>query len=118
MNLLPLPENPYQVLGLERTASEAEVKQAYFTLVREHSPERDPEGFKRIRAAYEKLRASVARAQTDLLLIDEQPAALGSFQFQPYGQPALLHSPELLAGDLIALEALLLFEDALAASHD
>ncbi len=115
MNLLPLPENPYQVLGLERSASEAEIKQAYFALVREHSPERDPEGFKRIRAAYEKLRAGTARTQTDLFLIDEQPAALDNTRFQPYGQPAALYSPELLAGDVIALEALLLFEEALAA---
>lgn len=116
MNLLPLPENPYQVLGLERTASEAEVKQAYFTLVREHSPERDPEGFKRIRAAYEKLRASTARAQTDLLLIDERPAALDSRQFQTASQPVALLAPELLANDLLALEALLLLEEALATS--
>ena len=30
------------------TASAAEIKQAYFTQVRAHPPERDPEAFKRI----------------------------------------------------------------------
>src|SRR5437762_2662858 len=63
-------ENPYKVLGLERDASEAEIKRAYFTLVREHPPERDPDGFKRIRAAYEQLKTSSERAGTDLLLIE------------------------------------------------
>ena len=40
--------DPYRVLGLSRKATALEIKKAYFTLVREHSPERDPEGFKRI----------------------------------------------------------------------
>ena len=72
MNTL-LVDDPYQVLGLERDATEASIKQAYFSLVREHPPERDPAGFKRIRGAYEKLKASGERAGTDLLLIDDQP---------------------------------------------
>ena len=114
MNLLSLTENPYQVLGLERDASEAAIKQAYFALVREHSPERDPDGFKRIRAAYEKLRAGGARAQTDLLLVDEPAAALRAEQLQTYGVQWTPLTPEVMAGDLLALEALLLFEDALA----
>ncbi|MFN0120407.1 MAG: DnaJ domain-containing protein, partial [Blastocatellia bacterium] len=50
---LPPTDDPYQILGVERTASEAVIKQSYFALLREHSPERDPEGFKRIRSAYE-----------------------------------------------------------------
>ncbi|HEX4945628.1 MAG TPA: J domain-containing protein [Blastocatellia bacterium] len=111
MNLL-LPENPYKTLGLERTATAAEIKQAYFALVREHSPERDPEGFKRIRAAYEKLRASGERTQTDLFLIDEPTITFDATTMQrsPLEPPPL--TPELIQHDLLALEALLLLEEA------
>jgi curved DNA-binding protein CbpA len=60
--------DPYAVLGLTRGASLREVKRAYFTLVREHSPETSPDTFKLIRAAYEKLRTSDSKAETDLFL--------------------------------------------------
>jgi len=63
-----LSSNPYTVLGLDRGASAATIKQAYFTLVRTHPPEREPETFKRIRAAYERLRDPQARLETDMLL--------------------------------------------------
>jgi len=61
--------DPYAVLKLERTASAAEIKKAYFSLVREHPPERDPDTFKQIRAAYERLRDAEKRAETDMLLL-------------------------------------------------
>jgi curved DNA-binding protein CbpA len=56
-------------LELERTASSAEIKKAYFRLVRVHPPERDPEMFKRIRSAYERLRDPEQRTETDMLLL-------------------------------------------------
>ncbi|HZY42920.1 MAG TPA: J domain-containing protein [Anaerolineae bacterium] len=59
--------DPYGVLGIAHTASTEEVKKAYFALVRQHPPEKDPEAFKRIRAAYEQLRDPTQRQQTDLL---------------------------------------------------
>ncbi len=59
--------DPYAVLGIEHTASTEEVKKAYFALVRQHPPEKDPAAFKRIRAAYEQLRDPVQRQETDLL---------------------------------------------------
>ena len=59
--------DPYSVLGIAHTASTEEVKKAYFALVRQHPPEKDPEAFKRIRAAYEQLRDPTQRQQTDLL---------------------------------------------------
>ncbi len=111
MNLL-LPENPYKTLGLERTATAAEIKQAYFALVREHSPERDPEGFKRIRAAYEKLRSSGDRTQTDLFLMDDQTLKFDVTTMQRFATDPLPLTPELVKSDLLALEALLLLEEA------
>src|SRR5438874_2436044 len=66
--------DPYVTLGLARTATAAEVKAAYFALVREHPPERDPATFKQVRAAYERLRDPAARAETDMLLLESWPA--------------------------------------------
>ncbi len=47
--------NYYSTLGVERTADARAIKKAYFALVRVHSPEADPEGFQRLRVAYETL---------------------------------------------------------------
>lgn len=66
--------DPYAVLGIDRTASLDEIKQAYFALVREHPPERDPEAFKRIRGAYDHLRTPEARLETDMVLLQAWPA--------------------------------------------
>jgi curved DNA-binding protein CbpA len=60
--------DPYAVLGLARTAGAEEVRRAYFAQVRDHPPEREPETFKRIRAAYESLRDPERRLETDMLL--------------------------------------------------
>jgi curved DNA-binding protein CbpA len=101
-------DNPYKVLGVERTATEAEIKQAYFRLIREHPPERDPEGFKRIRAAYEKLRAGGERAETDLFLIEEQ-GELNLIQKDSAEPPPL--TAEMIRIDLLALEAEFMLEE-------
>jgi curved DNA-binding protein CbpA len=61
--------DPYAVMGLERRASLSEVKRAYFSLVRQYSPETNPEAFKLIRAAYEKLNSAEIKTETDLFLI-------------------------------------------------
>lgn len=65
--------DPYGVLGIPRTASAAEIKQAYFALVRSHPPERDPVMFKQVRAAYERLRDPEQRIETDMLLLQPWP---------------------------------------------
>lgn len=44
------------VLGVSTGASEADVRRAYTRLVKQHKPDRDPEGFRRVREAYELLR--------------------------------------------------------------
>ena len=45
----------YEVLGIDTNADEKEIKKAYFRLIRTYSPEKDPEKFQQIRAAYERL---------------------------------------------------------------
>jgi curved DNA-binding protein CbpA len=48
--------NPFTVLGLEEMADDEAVRAAYLAAVRKSPPDRDPEGFRRIREAYEALR--------------------------------------------------------------
>ncbi len=75
--------DPYAVLDVAHTASPEEIKKAYFALVRRYPPEREPEMFKRIRAAYEQLRDPTQRQQTDML------------RWQPWTEPALDDAPAL-----------------------
>jgi len=58
-------EDPYLVLGLTPAATDDEVRQAYLRLVRAHPPEREPAAFKRIRAAYERLKEPEQRIEAD-----------------------------------------------------
>jgi tetratricopeptide (TPR) repeat protein len=48
--------SPFEVLGVGPDVDDAGLKRAYFAKVREHPPERDPEGFQAIREAFEALR--------------------------------------------------------------
>lgn len=48
--------DPYEVLGLPPGADESAVRQRYLQLVREFPPDREPERFAAIRAAYDELR--------------------------------------------------------------
>lgn len=54
--------DPFAVLGLAPTLDAAMVKRAYFAALARHPPHADPEGFRRIRAAYEALRGEGLRA--------------------------------------------------------
>ncbi len=45
----------WSVLGLEPGADERAVKRAYAKLLKQHRPDQDPEGFRRVRDAYEAL---------------------------------------------------------------
>lgn len=58
--------DPYRVLGLSHTASQIEIKRTYFALIRQYPPETEPEAFKIIRGAYEKLKDVGRRAETDI----------------------------------------------------
>ncbi len=58
----------YVVLGVSKSASPDEIKRAYLALVREYTPERAPEVFKRIREAYETLSDPTTRGQYDTRL--------------------------------------------------
>jgi tetratricopeptide (TPR) repeat protein len=57
----------YEILDVPKTAAEEEIKRAYFTLVRKYQPDRFPEEFKEIRAAYETLGDRKKRAEYDAI---------------------------------------------------
>ncbi len=51
----------YETLGVSEEASQEEIKRAYYRLVRQYPPEKEPEKFKVIREAYETLSDPKAR---------------------------------------------------------
>ena len=57
--------NYYELLNIARDANGSEIKRAYFSAVKLHSPDSDPEGFKAIRIAYETLSDPKKRAGYD-----------------------------------------------------
>ena len=65
--------DPYEILGLDRQAGDTAIKRAYFQLVRQFPPEREPEAFRKIRAAYEQLRDPERRARLSLFLLQPPP---------------------------------------------
>jgi curved DNA-binding protein CbpA len=64
--------DPYEVLGLSRQADEAEARRRYLELVREFSPERAPERFAAIRAAYDQVRDPTRRLEAQIFELDAQ----------------------------------------------
>ena len=69
----PAVGDPYAALGVAPTATDAEIKQAYFAQVRAHPPESDPQAFKLIRAAYDRLRSPEKRLEADMLRVQAWP---------------------------------------------
>ena len=55
--------DPHEVLGLPPDADEDTIRQRYLELVRQFSPDRAPERFAAIRAAYDELREPARRVK-------------------------------------------------------
>jgi curved DNA-binding protein CbpA len=66
--------DPYRILGLPPTADQSAIKRTYFALIRQFPPETEADKFKIIRGAYEKLKDTKRRAETDIFRPQPPPA--------------------------------------------
>src|SRR3954447_5402350 len=62
--------DPFEVLGLSPDADEEATRRRYLELVREFSPDRAPERFAAIRAAYDEVRDPARRLEAQLFETD------------------------------------------------
>ncbi len=60
---------PYSVLGVEETATDEEIRRAYFEKLRQYPGEHCPREFQAVTAAYNAIRDELSR--TKLLLFDK-----------------------------------------------
>lgn len=58
-------EDLYDILHIDRTADNREIKKAYIKMLRKYPPEKAPEEFKKIRKAYERLIDPISRSEYD-----------------------------------------------------
>ena len=58
--------NEWSVLGIDPTHDESEIRRAYVKQLKQHRPDRDPEGYQRLREAWEKAKQDAASAPGEL----------------------------------------------------
>ncbi len=63
--------NPFQTLGIPEDAGEAEIRARYLELVKQFPPERNPEKFREIRAAFEAAKDPLTLARRFVAPPDE-----------------------------------------------
>ncbi len=63
-------DDAYAILGIEASSSDEQIRHRYLELVRQHPPDRDPQRFAEIRAAYDRLRDPVTRLERMLFQLD------------------------------------------------
>jgi curved DNA-binding protein CbpA len=67
---------PYSVFELPEDATDAQVQARYRELVAQHPPDRDPDGFARVRQAHEALKDARQRVHTRLFHFDDTGRAV------------------------------------------
>ncbi|MCS6861962.1 MAG: molecular chaperone DnaJ [Abditibacteriales bacterium] len=98
-----MPKDYYHILGVSRTASEKEIKQAYRRLARKYHPDINPADkaaeakFKEINEAYETLKDPDKRKQYDQFGSAFREAG-GGFRWRPGGSPEWHDAHEPTAG--------------------
>jgi curved DNA-binding protein CbpA len=72
--------DPFEELGLPSDADEAQIRRRYLELVREFPPDRAPERFAEIHAAYEQVRDPARRLKARILEIHPRSDSLESVE--------------------------------------
>jgi curved DNA-binding protein CbpA len=62
--------DPFEIMGLAQGAGDDEIRSRYLQLVREFPPDRAPERFAQVRAAYDELRDPIRRLETQMFSLD------------------------------------------------
>ncbi|HEY2252389.1 MAG TPA: DnaJ domain-containing protein [Planctomycetaceae bacterium] len=62
--------DPFEILGLAADAGDDEIRQQYLQLVREFPPDRAPERFAEIRAAYDELRDPLRQLEKQMFSLE------------------------------------------------
>ncbi len=62
--------DPWKVLDLPPGAAETAIRQRYLDLVQQYPPEREPQRFAEVRAAYDTLRDPVRRLEEELFRLE------------------------------------------------
>lgn len=82
-----MSDNPYNILGVEKSASQADIKKAYRAKAKKHHPDKggDEADFKKINQAYETLGSEQKRSQYDQFGSASQQAGAGGGQAGGFG---------------------------------
>ena len=67
----PMMRDPFAILDVAEDADDETIQRRYLALVRQHSPEREPERFGEIRAAFEAIQGKRERLRARLLTIHD-----------------------------------------------
>ena len=90
-------KNYYDILEITKDASATEIKRAYFKQVKQTTPEKNPEGFKNLRTAYETLKDDIKRRAYDQKQDEDVPEYLVEELQLVNGMLENLHTKEAIA---------------------
>ena len=96
----------WHILGIAPTGDEAAIKKAYAARLREHRPDRDPAGFRRVRAAYEEALQQRTVISPVQLKKRQRRAAAQSSTPSPAAADVAQEVPEQREGDAALLRCL------------
>jgi curved DNA-binding protein CbpA len=91
--------DPFEVLGLAQGAGDDEIRQRYLQLVREFPPDRAPERFAEVRAAYDDLRDPIRRLDRQMFSLNTHD----TFEALARDLRARVLRPDLAADTLLSL---------------
>lgn len=92
-----IEQNPFETLGVRPEDTDDVIRRRYLELVRLHPPERDPEKFKAIRAAYDAVKDEDPRLSIAVGTLPAGALHPGPFAYLPNGVTPLRAAVALLS---------------------